>query len=179
MGLLLLSLSALAIVALIASRVYATRLRSREFAACARKIADVSGFSVALEVNGKNALFILLAADGSINRMGTGTLDNAEQELFIGITDNAVFETVRSLLTAEMWQYLGRTFQSPNPRGAPCKLTILVQCKDGTSNGCAFCYGADSQGPPKFVADFAIGAVRETDVWYEDFKRAAGRGKNP
>jgi hypothetical protein len=179
MGLFFLSLFAAAIIALIASHVYAARLRSREFAANTRKIADVTGLSITLEIDGKSALYILLAADGSINRMGTGTLDNAEQELFIGITHTAVFEAVRSHLTAEMWQYLGHTLQSRNPRGASCKLTILVQCRDGTSNGFAFCYGADSEGPPKFVADFVTAAVRESDLWYEDFKRAAARRKNP
>lgn len=101
-------------------------------------------------------------------------------DLFIGRTDPAIFAAVRSHLTEEMFLVLlGRTFQLPNPRGAPCKLTLTFQFKDSTSDGIGFLYGSESEGPPREVADFVTAAVLQTDPWYEDLKRNAARRKKP
>jgi hypothetical protein len=39
---------------------------------------------VTLHVADEQALVIMLAADGAINRMGTGSVSNTERDLFIG-----------------------------------------------------------------------------------------------
>lgn len=143
-----------------------------------RKTGDVAALSINLDVNEKSSLFILLSADGTINRMGTGTLGNTEHELFIGRTDPAIFEAVRSHVPERMLQSLGQRFQHQNPRGTPCKLTISFQFKDGTLDGFAFLYGSESEGVPNEVADLVTAATHETDPWYENFKRtAAGQHK--
>jgi hypothetical protein len=179
MALLYISLFAMAIILLIAWRIYASRSRSVKDLANTQRRDDVSGLSIILEINNKRSLFILLAADGSINRLGTGTLDNTENGLFIGKTDPAIFRAVRSQLSTEVLQFLGRTFQLKNLRGASCKLTIVLQFDDGSSNGFAFLYGAESEGPPSEVANLVRASVRHTDLWYENFKQATGRQNNP
>ena len=141
----------------------------------AGKLSEVVAFTIDLDVAEKPALFILLGEDGSINRMGRGTAEDAERELFIGKTDPAIFHSVRSHLTKEMLRSLGQGYDMPTPRGASCKLVITFKFKDGSSNGMAFLYGSESNGPPQDVAEFVTTAVAQTDPWYEEFRRNALR----
>jgi hypothetical protein len=142
-----------------------------------RKLSKIEAFTISLEIEKQPSLFILLSDDGGINRMGRGTADTAERELFIGKTDPAIFKAVCSHFTKGMLQTLGRGYQAPEPLGASCELTITFKFKDGSSNGIAFRYGSESEGPPKDVADFVIAAVRQTDPWYQEFRRDALRRK--
>jgi hypothetical protein len=111
-------------------------------------VADVHAYVIDLEVNGDRLLFILLSADGSLNRIGSGTLKDKNRDMFIGVTDPAIFERVRSHLTEAMLQGLGHSFQRQNIRGAPCKLTLVIQFNDGKSASSEYLYGARSEGPP-------------------------------
>src|SRR5215469_9328665 len=106
MGILFYCLFALAIVVLVSLRFYSHRLRlqAANQAANLKAIADVSGILVFLDIDDKRSLFVLVGEDGSINRMGSGTLDTTEQGLFIGKTDPGVFAAVRSHLTEAMLQ---------------------------------------------------------------------------
>jgi hypothetical protein len=175
MATLFLSLFTLAIVVIVGLRIYTVRMRSRLTAS--RKVQDVSGIMITLEIHDKRSLFILLAADGSINRLGTGTLNNTENGLFIGTTSPAMFEAVRLCVNDDMLQFLGREFEVKNPVGAPCKLKIIFRFKDDSSNGFVFRYGSESEGPPHEIADLVRTAVRETDPWYEQFKKAPAQKK--
>jgi hypothetical protein len=144
----------------------------------ATKVADIYTIGITLDVNAKGALFLMLSADGSINRQGSGTFKDMAHDLFIGITEPAIFYSVRSHLTDDMLQageqsgLLGHTFQFDNQRGAPCKLEVRFFCKDGTSSGSfAFLYGAESEGPPRFLTNLVRVAVHETEPWYQQFRK--------
>ena len=73
------------------------RFKSKPAATTVSSADSVARIMVVLECDGDQVLFILLADDGTINRMGTGTEDNREQGLFIGVIDTAAFVTVRSV----------------------------------------------------------------------------------
>lgn len=139
----------------------------------ARASSDIGAFAITLDVNHKPSLFLMLAADGAINRMGSGTLEDSGGELCVGKIDPAIFEAVRSYVTEGMLELLGKTFQDQNRRGVPCKLTLTFQFKDGTWNGFGFLYRSESEGLRKDVTDYVTAAVRQTDPWYENFKRSA------
>ena len=149
---------------------------SADHSTSARKVADVHDIAVKLDINAKPSLFILLSADGSINRSGSGTSENKNPDLFIGLTDPAIFKAVRSHLTEVMLQRVGQTFPHQNARGAPCKLTLMFQFNDGTSGGSVYLYGADSEGPPSDVVGFVTAALRETDSWYQRQLRMVSGG---
>jgi hypothetical protein len=144
-----------------------------------KKTADVNGLSIKLEIDGKTSLFILLGADGSINRMGTGALENTESGLFVGITDPAIFELVRGRIAERLMQRLGREYKLPNPRGAQCTLAVIFQFKDGTSNGIRYLYGSESERVPEDVAQLVLAAVHRTDPWHENFIQATLRKGKP
>jgi len=137
---------------------------------------QIQKISIALDVEDKRALFILLASDGTINRMGTGALENAEHGLYIGRTSTAMFEKVRSFLNDTLLEHMG-SYDLKDKQGAQCRLNIGLQFADGTENGFLFLYGADSMGPPTPIADLVKEAIRATDSWYENFKRTAAKAK--
>lgn len=141
------------------------------------KVSKIKAFTISLKIDEQPSLFILLGEDGTINRMGTGTPENAERELFIGKTDPAIFQSVRSRLTKGMLHSLGQGYQMPNPRGPACKLTITFKFKERSSKGIAFFYGSESDGPPPDAAEFVTTAVAQTDPWYDEFRRNALRRK--
>ena len=141
---------------------------SADHSISARNVADVHDLLIDLEVNADRLLFILLSADGSINRIGSGNFKDKNRDMFIGVTDPAIFERMRSHLTEAMLQSLGHSFQRQNLRGAPCKLTLMFQFNDGTSGRSEYLYGSESEGPPSDVVDFVKAAVRETEGWYQE-----------
>ena len=75
---------------------------------------DVSGVMVTLHIEDEQKLFVMLAADGMIKRMGTGTVECKENELFIGKAGTKAFERVRSLFGAILDNWLG-SYASPGP----------------------------------------------------------------
>ena len=180
MKILVIVLAALAVLVMIVIRLLRGRLpmeASGETKTPVRagKPSQVVAFSIDLDVAEKPVLFVMLGEDGSINRMGRGTAETADGELFIGKTDPAIFHSVRSHLTKGMLKSLGQGYQMPATRGASCKLTITFKFKDGSSGGMAFLYGSESDGPPQDVAEFVTTAVAQTDPWYEEFRRNALR----
>jgi hypothetical protein len=52
---------------------------------------SINAIMVKLDVAGRQALFIVLANDGLVNRLGTGAVTNTENDLFIGRTNDPVF----------------------------------------------------------------------------------------
>ena len=133
----------------------------------ARNVADVGDFIVGLDINSEPSLTIRLDARGAIHRCGDGAMKNRSKDYFIGVTDPAIFERVRSHLTEATLQRLGQGFQRQNVRGAPCKLTLIIGFNDGTSRCYEYLYGSESEGPPSDVVDFVRAARRETEGWYE------------
>ncbi len=149
---------------------------SADHSTSARNLADIHAIVVDLDVDSKKLLFILVGSDGSINRVGSGTFGNKNRDMFIGKTDPAIFQRVRPYLTDSMLHGLGMRFQSENPRGAPCKLTLMFQFNDGKSARSEYLYGAESLGPPREVADFVraelglkgSGKSRDSDTSSDD-----------
>lgn len=121
---------------------------------------------VDLQVGGAPALFIVLAADGTINRMGDGLEDCQERRLCIGVSNGEAFERVRQSVTSEMLAACGRSFGDPHASGASCTLCLIFKMLDGSELAMKWLYGSLSQGPPREVTSLVGKAVDETEVWY-------------
>jgi len=106
---------------------------------------------VNLKVADSTALFILLSADGAINRTGTGAVNNSEHDLFIGLTQDRLFEQFMAGVDEGVFQHTGR-YVLPDPKGQICTLTLSFQvptdAEGRDSVGFEFIYGSEAQGPP-------------------------------
>jgi hypothetical protein len=128
---------------------------------------------ITLKINKDTALFILIAEDGTVNRMGDGSLSSANADVFIGINREPLFSRFVARITPEMLVQQG-AYDVPNRKGAECELTILLGYRGSErSAGFKFVYGAESQGPPREIAELVRYAAELTAPWHEEQKRAA------
>ena len=127
---------------------------------------DITGIGMHLKVDDDLSLFGLLAADGSINRLGTGALNNTEKEMFIGITDPKLFQSLRARITPDLLKWVGGRADQ-NLRGKVCELQIHLMLANRTEQSIYLKYGSDSKRPPPEVSQFVTAFVEVTSLWYE------------
>ena len=138
------------------------------------KISEIELLTITLEIGDKRSLFILLAKDGSINRLGTGTIDNQENDLYIGITEDLLFEHTITYLTDDMLPYMG-SYDIPDKKGLPCRLSIGLLFDYGEENGFEFSYASESEGPPDEIAELLLAAIQITEPWYQSQKERSSK----
>jgi hypothetical protein len=139
-------------------------------------VSDITAVHITLETGGKQALFILLAADGSINRLGSGSVTNTDNDLFIGITKEPLFAKLMAHLDNEMLKYMGG-YDIPDQRGVPCKLSIGLAFANEEENGFGFRYGSQSQGPPDEIVQIVTAALQLTNPWFQQQKGMVSKSK--
>jgi hypothetical protein len=139
---------------------------------------NLAGIMITLLAGGDHSLFIMLGSDGSINRMGTGAVDNRERDMFIGKTDPALFDKLRQQIGPELLAWFGQQLADPEPRGTICELTVGLKEVDGEESATVWRYGAESTGPPPEVGEFVISAVRATETWFDQQKAMAARRRD-
>jgi hypothetical protein len=138
---------------------------------------EIVGLTVVLLIGGEQSLFILLGSDGSINRMGNGSVDHLERQMFIGKVDPDLFLQLRSRVTPGVLYFLGQRLEAPQPKGKLCELTVGFKYADGREATTAWRYGSESQGPHPEVGAFVVAAAQATDPWFEQQKEMARRNK--
>jgi len=139
------------------------------------KPQDVTGVAMSLKVDEELSLFALLAADGSINRLGTGTIDNREKDLCIGvISDPMPFQNLLAQVSPDLFKWVGGR-ADPSPKGKICELMIWLFLPNKEERTIFFKYGCESIGPPPEVSRLVLAMIDATTPWYEQFK--AGRTK--
>lgn len=125
---------------------------------------------VSLEVADKQVLFILLSKDGAINRQGDGSAGCKDHDLYIGITNEGLFDQLMEVASPKLVDVLGGHLEAHDKKGRTCKLKILFK-GENIDTGVEFIYGELSQGPPPFVADYVIEAVELTEPWFQKQKK--------
>ncbi len=126
---------------------------------------NINAVFVDLKINDQQALYVMLASDGSVQRMGRGTIDNTEIEMFTGTSADQLFASLMLDVDDSILQYAG-SYHDRSFDGGECQLKLLFQSNDD-STGFEFVYGTNSQGPPTEICDFIITCVDLTDPWYE------------
>jgi len=142
------------------------------------KTSDIKVVLIRLEVASRQVLFILLAADGTINRMGDGTPMNSDQDLYIGRTPAPLLPELLTSLTDDMLQFSG-VYEASEQVGETCRVSIGFQLADGKGNSFDFIYGLKSQGVPSDVVRFVMRAVALTKPWHESQKAMSAEKDEP
>jgi hypothetical protein len=136
---------------------------------------EIVGVLVVLLVGGERSLFVLLGKDGTINRMGSGSLDQIERQMFIGSAHPDLFTQLRSQVTPGVIHFLGQRLAAPQPKGKLCELTVMFKYADGHEAKSAWRYGSESQGPHPEVRAFVAAAVQATEPWFQRQKDVTQR----
>ena len=131
---------------------------------------NIDAIWITLQVTDKPVLFVMLAAEGSINRLGTGAEDNSENDLFIGITPPDLFASLVNRVNADLLKWIGQ-YAHPAPKGKICELIVGFKKADGKESISFWRYGTESSGPSPEICNFVNTAVEVTGPWYEQQKR--------
>jgi hypothetical protein len=121
---------------------------------------------ITLEIGEKTCLFILLGKDGTIHRKGDGSAKH-ELPLHRGISPQRHFDAFMMTVNEAIFAYSGIRRQ-PNMKGDVCSLTIIFQGPNNVDFPFRVIYGADSEGPPRELAELLINAVKITESWYQE-----------
>jgi hypothetical protein len=121
---------------------------------------------ISLELGDTHALFIILAADGTICRKGNGD-PHASLPMLKGHSDLGHFEAFMRTVQDGWFAYSGAIKQEPII-GTESKLLIVFSGANNEEAGFKCTYGSESQGPPCELTDMLITAVKLTDGWYHD-----------
>ena len=143
-----------------------------------KNLESIKQILITLEVADKHVLFITLSKEGSINRKGNGSPDCNDNDLYIGVTKEPLFEKLVVYITDEMQKFFGRTFDVPEKKGRICELKIMVK-GDHIETGVQFLYGEFSQGPPPPFRTLVVKAVELTDNWHRKQKKVTNMEANP
>ncbi len=135
-------------------------------------IDAIKAITVTLEVAAQPSLFVLLAADGTINRLGSGAVRNRDRDLCIGTVNDPLFERLLEHVRPE-WLTHAAELALPNRVGEDCDLTIDLVGATGEKATLRLVYGSKSEGPPGDIAQFVVKAIELTDPWHKQQKRAA------
>lgn len=139
--------------------------------------SDFAGITITMHVAGEQALFIMLFRDGTINRAGTGSVENAERDLFIGRTDPTLFAQLQGRIRPEILQWCGQKRSHPQPEGKICELSVGFKRADGQELMTEWRYGSESQGPPPEICQFVLSAIQATEPWFEQQKLMRERNR--
>ena len=127
--------------------------------------ADIHAISVTVEVDGRVRLFVMLAADGGVQRMGDGALGDDELVLTSSrVGGEAAFAALRDRIPASLLER-SRVMEDPEPVGMPCRLTIALAVA-GHSLSTEYRYGSRSVGPPDELVNVALAARDLTAAWH-------------
>jgi hypothetical protein len=137
---------------------------------------SIKAIMVKLEVADRQALFVVLADDGLVNRVGTGAVNNSQNDLFIGRTNEPLFAQLRAQVRDEWLNHFG-VYDIPAKAGRICTLSVLFKGAEGEEGGLRFVYGPESSGPPRDICQFVTEAVRLTDPWHERQKQLVAAPK--
>jgi hypothetical protein len=131
------------------------------------KRQEVAAIEIVLLAAGKPALLLLVAGDGSIQRMGDGSIPSGDPDGYRGHTEEPLFQRLHACIRDEWLQRPGAYVAEELP-GDEIVLTIrfLRAPEDGV--GIQYRYGSESDGPPAEVRDFLETALDLTDSWYAD-----------
>ncbi len=134
----------------------------------------IGAVAISLKIADTQALFILISAEGTVNRSGTGTINNSEHDLLIGVSQDRLFQQFMDGVDEDIFQYTG-SYTYPDPKGQLCTLTLSFQVSPGAdgrdSIGFMFVYGSESEGPNRRINQMVREAVRLTEPWYEQQKQ--------
>src|SRR4051812_27810452 len=104
---------------------------------------SINAIMVTLDIADQQALFIVLSEDGLVNRLGTGAVNNTENELFIGRTNDPLFAQLRAQVRPEWMNRFG-SYDIGSKAGSSCKLSVLFMANGGEEGGVSFAYGSES-----------------------------------
>ena len=136
----------------------------------------VDAVIISREVDDGMSIFVMLAKDGSINRIGSGYMDCNEKDMYIGMTKDKLFEKFMEGCPEMFISAPGEAYAPPGEmKGKQVQVTLMFKCGDQES-GLIFVYGSESGGIPDDLSQVVDHAKEVTEPWYQGQRKMTGAG---
>jgi hypothetical protein len=129
------------------------------------RAADLNTCFITLKYGDRLILVVLLAREGSINRMGDAT-SKADDTWYIGKVQEPLFDQLLEVVPDDLFQYAGR-LEIPDRRGIDCELAVVFLHKDGRAVPFEILFGSETQDVPTELLDIVSRAMELTDPWWK------------
>jgi hypothetical protein len=128
---------------------------------------NLESIQISLDANKRTYVYIRLSEDGTINRMGNGSVHETQPVMIAGRVSTPVFRSFMDQLSDHVFDRFG-DLMAPGPwKGDPGKLTFVFRVKTGEVFSVSFSYGLESVGPPQVYRDAIVTALKLTEDWYQ------------
>jgi hypothetical protein len=140
---------------------------------------DVTTCLLTVDYDGERALVIVLARDGSINRMGDGRplTPQTDSTLYIGVVEEPLLDRLMEVIPDAFVGLSGRYDEPSKRRGIVGECHIVYGFADGRVSALEVVWGADKQSLPAELYAYLsvlIGkAIEVTDPWWKAQPRPA------
>jgi hypothetical protein len=129
--------------------------------------ADLNSCFIEGKVRDDTVVLILLARDGSINRMGDGSTSPADRTLYIGMQPEPLFDSLMDAVPEELLQLPGGRAEDRDRTGTDCTLSIMFGLSAGTARTYEVVFGSES-GPPVDLQAIYQRVLALTEPWWND-----------
>jgi hypothetical protein len=127
-------------------------------------IKDIDGIMIDLKRGRDVLLFILLSANGGLNRMGNG-IDIARRNMLIRRVGSDVFAQLKPFITSDMLEYANQRSPEPSTQDNDYHLSITFRSPSGGVK-LQFVYGAEVRALPEAINTLVDKAIELTDAFY-------------
>ncbi len=129
-----------------------------------------------------NLLAISCMRSGNLSRLGDETLSFPPSPLFMGRTQENLFEELMNAFNPEWLKFVGR-YEFPNLSESKQSLSLQLT-GEGIDTGIEFIFDGQNSSPPEDFIEFVELAILLTNPWYEEqlatkTQRKSGKGNSP
>jgi hypothetical protein len=122
--------------------------------------------TIEVSVSNGDGLAILLAKDGTINRIGSGISDTTDKSFFMGISKETVFDSLMETVSDDLLSYAQK--ESPQCDTTKQNLRVKISFSENDSETeIDYCVNGTADDLPKPIKDYITDAVKITDPWYK------------
>ena len=137
-----------------------------------RVIIDKTQFmatTIEVDISKKNSLAILLAKDGTINRNGSALADSTDNDLFMGVTNEKIFDSLMETVSDDLLSYANKANPFCDTAKQTCRVKISFAGNTSEST-IDYCVKGTMNDLPAPIKEYIDNAIRITGTWYQTQK---------
>jgi len=125
--------------------------------------------TIEVDISNKNSLAILLVKDGTINRKGSALADSTDNDLFMGITNEKIFDSLMKTVSDELLSYSNKANPFCDTAKQTCRVKISF-ASNTSERTIDYCVNGTMNDLPAPIKEFIDNAIRITGTWYQTQK---------
>jgi hypothetical protein len=125
-----------------------------------------TALTLEVDISNKNCLAILLARDGTINRVGSGIVDSTDKDFFMGMTTEKLFDNLMETVSGDLMAYCNQAPPTCDTTRQICKVKFSFS---GITSGIGgeYCINGTVNDLPKPIKEYIANAIKITGPWYQ------------